>query len=252
MTGEMNKLLPLLILLLGLLQMAYAAVPRDCSQAIIGIADGWNNSHVTLSVVEKNAKGQWVRVLGPYQGRLGKNGLVWGLGLHQNSRGVTLKKEGDGRSPAGVFALGGLWVTHKTPVKHNSSIPYVKVGPHDLWVTNTTDARYYNRHVRLDHPARTPWELKEQMRQTDYPHSIKMLICHNTHERKGGVVVGGGSSIFFHIWRNGGKSPTAGCTSMAESHLRAIIARLNPARKPVYILLPRAEYTRLRPSWRLP
>lgn len=250
--SKMHRLLLFLLTLCFLLNAANATIPKDCTQAILGIADGWNSSHVTLSVVEKNAHGQWVRVLGPYRGRLGAKGLVWGLGLHQNARGATLKKEGDGRSPAGVFALGGLWVTHKNPVKHHSSIPYVKVGPNDLWVTNTKDARYYNRHVRLDHPARSAWELKEQMRQTDYPHSIKMLICHNTHERKGGVVVGGGAAIFFHIWRNNGNSATAGCTSMQEEHLRNIIARINPAKKPVYILMPKAEYARLRQSWRLP
>ena len=248
----MKKLLLFLVACICLLQTAVAAVPTNCTQAIIGIADGWNSSQVTLSVVEKNSKGEWVRVLGPYQGRLGRNGLIWGLGLHSNARGASIKKEGDGRSPAGVFDVGGLWVTHKTPVKHHSSIPYVKVGPNDLWITNTNDARYYNRHVRLDHPAKTEWELKEQMRQTDYPHSIKMLICHNTPERKGGVQVGRGSSIFFHIWRNEGKSPTAGCTSMEEKNLRTIIARLNPQRHPVYILLPRAEYAALRKSWRLP
>ena len=248
----MKKLLLFLVACICLLQTAVAAVPTNCTQAIIGIADGWNSSQVTLSFVEKNSKGEWVRVLGPYQGRLGRNGLIWGLGLHSNARGASIKKEGDGRSPAGVFDIGGLWVTHKTPVKHHSSIPYVKVGPNDLWITNTNDARYYNRHVRLDHPAKTEWELKEQMRQTDYPHSIKMLICHNTPERKGGVQVGRGSSIFFHIWRNEGKSPTAGCTSMEEKNLRTIIARLNPQRHPVYILLPRAEYAALRKSWRLP
>lgn len=248
----MKHIFGIFFILLMWVLPAQAAVPATCTQAILGIAEGWNSSHVTISVVEKNAQGQWVRVLGPYKGRLGRNGLVWGLGLHNNPRKATTKKEGDGRSPAGIFALGGLWVTHPTPVKHHRSIPYVKVGPNDIWVTNTTDARMYNRHVRLDHPACTAWELKEQMRQKDYPHSIKMLICHNTPERKGGVVVGGGSSIFFHIWRKGGKSPTAGCTSMQESDLRTMIARLDPARKPVYILLPKSEYIRLRQSWRLP
>ena len=50
----------------------------------------------------------------------------------------------------------------------------------------------------------------------------------------------------------GGNSATAGCTSMQEEHLRNIIARINPAKKPVYILMPKAEYARLRQSWRLP
>lgn len=131
-------------------------------------------------------------------------------------------------------------------------IPMVKVGPNDLWVSDTTIPKLYNRYVHLDHPATTPWELKEQMRQTDYAHSIKLLICHNTAERRGGTIVGAGSAIFFHIWRNDGTSPTAGCTSMAEKDLRAIIRRLDPAKYPVYILLPREDYTRLRAAWHLP
>lgn len=242
----------MLIALVVTLQVAVASVPANCSQAVIGIAEGWNSSHVTLSVVEKNASGQWVRVLGPFKGRLGRNGLVWGLGIHANPGRATVKREGDGRSPAGVFAIGGLWVTNKNYVKHHRSIPYVKVGPNDLWVSDVNYPKLYNRHIRLDHPARTEWELREQMRQTDYAHSIKLLICHNTAERRGGPVVGAGSSIFFHIWRKNGGSPTAGCTAMAEANLRAIIARLHPSRHPVYILLPHAEYARLRQSWRLP
>ena len=172
--------------------------------------------------------------------------------MHSNPRRATIKQEGDGRSPAGIFALGGLWVTHKKPVQHHKGIPLVKVGPRDLWVSDTSMPKLYNRYVRLDHPARTEWELREQMRQTDYPHSIKLLICHNTWETAGRPVNGAGSSIFFHIWRRDGASPTAGCTSMSEPQLRAIIARLTPERSPVYILLPRQEYQQLRKSWRLP
>ena len=243
-------------ILLGMLLLfcatATAQMPANSTQAILGIADGWDASHVSLSLVEKAKNGQWVRVLGPIAGRLGRNGLVWGLGLHTNPRGATVKREGDGRSPAGIFALGGLWTTTKTPVAHHRRIPEVKVGPCDLWVSDPATPQLYNRYVRLKHPASTPWELKEQMRQTDYAHSIKLLICHNTAETQGRPIVGAGSSIFFHIWRQDGGAPTAGCTSMAEQNLRQMIARLDPGRTPVYILLPRAEYARLRASWRLP
>ncbi len=245
------KFLAILIMLF-IPMLASAALPADCRQAIIGIAEGWNASQVTLSLVERDRNGQWRRVLGPIPGRLGRSGLVWGLGLHSNARRATIKREGDGRSPAGIFALGGLWTTNKTPVKHHRRIPEVKVGPNDLWVSDPATPKLYNRHVRLDHPARSKWELREQMRQTDYPHSIKLLICHNTEGVPGCPVVGAGSSIFFHIWRRDGAAPTAGCTSMSEANLRAIIARLDPGRRPVYILLPRAEYTRLRRAWRLP
>lgn len=246
---------PFILPLLGfwlMLLTACSQMPASSTQAIVGIADDWNSSHVTLTLVEKNAAGKWQRVLGPYPGRLGRNGCVWGLGMHRNPTGATTKKEGDGRSPVGIFSLGGLWVNNPTPVQHHPSIPYVQVGPNDLWVSDPRLPQLYNRHVRLNHPASTPWELHEQMRQNDYPHSIKMLVHHNTPESVGKPVIGGGSSIFFHIWRNDGASPTAGCTSMNEHQLRAFIARLNPERKPVYILLPRSEYTRRRKEWNLP
>ncbi len=232
--------------------LTYAKLPADCNQAIIGISKGWNDSSVTLTLAERSRDGTWQRVLGPFPGRLGRAGLVWGLGIHETPRGATTKTEGDGRSPAGIFRIGGLWTTHPTPVRHHRRLPEVKVGPNDLWVSDPRLPRLYNRHVRLDHPARTPWELHEQMRQKDYPHSIKLLICHNKEDTPGRPVVGAGSSIFFHIWRRDGATPTAGCTSMAEASIRALIARIDPGKNPVYILLPRSEYARLRAPWRLP
>ena len=243
------------LLMLGALLccgVVQAQLPSVCSQAVVGITEGWNSSYAKVSLLERNANGQWVRVLGPFSARLGRNGTAWGLGIHANPRGATLKKEGDGRSPAGIFAIGGLWTTTKTPVRHDRALPEVKVGPNDLWVTDLNMPQYYNRYVRLNHPAATAWELHEQMKQTDYPHSIKLLICHNTAGTPGRPVLGAGSSIFFHIWRSDGAAPTAGCTTLQEQNLRALIARLSVARHPVYILLPTAEYTRLRSAWRLP
>lgn len=248
-----KSLLPSLLFSLFLLLLnSCAQLPETSTQAIIGISSDWNSSHVTLTMVEKNAAGKWQRVLGPFPGRLGRNGSVWGLGMHRNPTGATIKKEGDGRSPAGIYALGGLWVNNPEPVKHDPAIPYVQVGPNDLWVSDPRLPHLYNRHLRLNHPATTPWELHEQMRQNDYPHSIKLLVHHNTPESTGKPKVGAGSSIFFHIWRKNGAAPTAGCTSMQEEHLREFIARLRAERKPVYILLPRAEYQRRRKSWNLP
>jgi hypothetical protein len=39
---------------------------------------------------------------------------------------------------------------------------------------------------------------------------------------------------------------------MDEQTLRQFIARLRADKKPVYILLPRSEYTRRRKEWNLP
>ena len=84
-----------------------AALPADCSQVIVGSADGWNSSHVQLSLLEKGPRG-WVMVKGPFPARLGKSGLVWGRGVSLPPTGGPVKKEGDLRSPAGIFELGGV------------------------------------------------------------------------------------------------------------------------------------------------
>lgn len=75
-----------------------AALPADCSQVIVGSADGWNSSHVQLSLLEKGPRG-WVMVKGPFPARLGKAGLVWGRGVSMPPSGGPVKKEGDLRSP---------------------------------------------------------------------------------------------------------------------------------------------------------
>lgn len=221
-------------------------LPSDSSQCVVGISEGWNHSHVSLTFFEKE-KGAWVQKKAQWAGRLGSKGLVWGRGIHINPPGAILKKEGDGRSPAGVFALGGVWGYHSSVKKHPKTF-YHRVTSRDLWVEDG-DSPHYNRFLQLKHEPKLEWEKKAQMIQGDYAHSLKMFIAHNAPPK---VTAQGGSSIFFHIWRKGGAAATAGCTTMAEIHLRDIIARVDPSRHPLYVLLPRQEYNRLKPLWKLP
>ena len=60
-----------------------------------------------------------------------------------------------------------------------------------------------------------------------------------------------GSCIFAHLWRTPGE-PTAGCTAMAAETMDGMLAWLRPDARPVFVLLPRAEYERLAQDWRLP
>ena len=151
----------LALCLLILCSCSGTRMPAESTQAIIGITEGWNSSHVSLSLVEKNHAGQWKTVLGPFKGRIGYHGTAWGRGLHSNPFWAQEKVEGDDRSPAGIFDLGGLYVCNPTPVKHDPAIPCLQVGPNDLWVSDRRVPHLYNRHVRLPHPARTTgWSVR--------------------------------------------------------------------------------------------
>ena len=218
----------------------------DSTQAVVGIASSWDSSHVAVSVYERSGKA-WHKVAGPWKGRLGKKGLAWGRGLHPIPPGEQAKREGDWRAPAGVFAIGGAWGYDPTIRKH-PKLFYRQVTTRDLWVEDP-DSPHYNRHLILEREPRAGWEKRAQMRQDDYPHSLKLFIAHNAPPRP---VPGAGSAIFFHIWRNGGKTPTSGCTTLPESRLRTLIARLDPTRKPLYVLLPQSTYSQLRAGWHLP
>ncbi len=234
-------------LLIALLVGAEAQViPKNTTQCLVGIAEDWNSSHATLTLYGKK-DGKWQRVGESWPSCLGKKGMAWGLGLHPNPKRAVLKKEGDWKSPVGVFALGGVWGYDRTIKKHKD-LPYTRITSRHLWVEDP-ESKHYNRQVVLKHEPKAEWEKKAQMRQNDPAHALKLFIAHNAPPK---VVKGGGSSIFFHIWRDGGARPTAGCTTMAENKLRELIAKLDPDQGPVYVLLPKEEYAKYKKAWQLP
>lgn len=236
----------LLLLATLVLPAAGFQLPAASSQCLVGTADGWDSSKVTLCLYEKSGS-VWKPVAEPWQGRLGKSGLIWGKGIHPVPAGAATKKEGDNRSPAGVFAIGGAW-GYEAAIRKQASLPYRQVTPRDLWVEDPASPSY-NRNVILDHDPATPWEKKQLMKQTDPVHSLKLFIAHNAPPA---VTAHDGSSIFFHIWRREGAAATAGCTTMSKSKLQWLVSRIDPAKRPYYVLLPKAEYQRYRAAWKLP
>ncbi len=236
----------LLLSLFTLLPAAAFELPANSSQCLVGTSGGWDDSTVTLRLYQKTG-GTWKPDGQPWQARLGKSGLVWGKGLHPVPAGAVTKKEGDKRSPAGVFAIGGAW-GYEAAIRKQPALPYRQVTSRDLWVEDPASPQY-NRHVILDHEPATPWEKKQQMKQTDPVHSLKLFIAHNAPPR---ITPNAGSSIFFHIWRRDGAAPTAGCTTMEKPKLQRLISQIDPARHPLYVLLPTAEYQKHRAAWKLP
>ena len=241
----MKRLIAFASILIGLNASAFD-LPANSTQCLLGLADSWDSSHATLQLFQKSGN-QWQPQGEAWKARLGKNGLIWGHGLHPLPKNALIKKEGDMRSPAGVFSIGGAW-GYEPSIRKHPLLPYRKVTPCDLWVEDPSSTRY-NQHLVLDRPPSSAWEKKQQMKQSDPAHALKLYIGHNSHPH---TIPGDGSSIFFHIWRAGGAKPTAGCTTMDETKLRQLIARIDPSRNPIYVLLPTSEYTKFRKAWKLP
>ena len=237
----------ILFLLSSCLSLSAFQLPPQSTQAIVGIASDWDSSRVTLQLYEKDAQGTWQKVSQPWKGRLGASGLAWGRGLNPAPSTGKQKKEGDRRAPAGVFSLGGAW-GYAAQSSYHQNLPYQQITSRDLWVEDVSSPSY-NKHIRLDHEPKSAWEKKQQMRQGDAAHALKLFVNHNAGSQ---IVPGAGSAIFFHIWRGGGSKATFGCTTMAKEQLQSLLKWVDPQRRPVYILLPQDEYSAKRAEWKLP
>lgn len=221
-------------------------LPSNSSQCLVGIADDWDSTYVTLTMYEKKGN-TWKQVGSSWNGRLGQRGLVWGKGISPVPAGVTTKKEGDRRAPVGVFDIGGAW-GYAPSIKKAPTLNYEQVTTRSLWYEDV-NSPYYNQYRVLDYEPQSAEEKKAQMKQGDYAHSLKLFIAHNAYPN---ITPGGGSSIFFHIWRNGGAATTFGCTTMSEGNLKNLIATVDPKKRPLYVLMPKAEYAQYRNAWKLP
>lgn len=222
-----------------------AGVPADCTQLIVGIAPGWNSQSVTLRLYERAPGAAWSQTGHAWPGLLGKNGLAWGRGLAGQQEPGLHKKERDGRAPAGVFRIGAL-LTYDEVLPAGVQYPVTHLTDADAWVDDPENPNY-NQHVTVD-PANPPlWFQKSKMRRGDFAYRWLIEIRHNSDP----PVSGDGSAIFFHI-RRGEKTPTAGCTSMAEERLIALLRWLRPNRDACYALLPAEEYRKKWQTWDLP
>ena len=243
--------MPRLLLFFALLQTPLLAspqpIPSSCRALLVAQPDSWDSQSSELQLYRrKNSSSSWISTGIPIKVHLGRRGLAWGRGLHPNQPGIQ-KKEGDKKSPAGLFHLGSILYGYDT----QADLPnwrYRQVTDRDLWVEDPSSP-LYNRHLILSpHQPFPSGELYHLMRQSDPAHALKLFIRHNAPPH---VLPGAGSAIFFHLCR-GPLSVTTGCTSMEEPDLRRLLQNMNPADQPVYVLLPKNEYTRFQPAWGLP
>jgi L,D-peptidoglycan transpeptidase YkuD (ErfK/YbiS/YcfS/YnhG family) len=187
-----------------------------------------------------NVSGVWVQCTNEIAVVLG-HGLAWGRGLHSNSRPGPQKREGDKRSPAGIFALGPAFGYAKNPPAH-CRLPYRTITQQDYFVDDPL-AKEYNQWIKLRRDVNPPqlWSSAEKMLRSDGLYELGIIIDQNIDP----IVKGRGSAIFFHVWRNA-STPTVGCTAMAKTNLLNLMRWLDPSEKPLLIQAPVAEVSELR------
>jgi zinc D-Ala-D-Ala dipeptidase len=227
-------------------------IPTGSRQLLLGLTDGFDSLSVELALYERAAEGAWARVGEPFPAVLGGRGAGWGRGLHGAGAPADqpgpIKREGDGKSPAGVFALGPAFGYAARAVAA-ARLPYQALGKTWECVDDPASA-HYNRVLDAASVERD-WSSSETMRRRDELYRWVVEVGHNGGGNRGAAEAGAGSCIFLHVWRDAA-SGTAGCTAMAQGRLEALLARLDPAADPLYVLLPREAHAALREPWGLP
>lgn len=169
------------------------------------------NKRTTLDLIVVRAS-----ALDRRRGRVLAGGLAIPCALGRSGL-VRRKREGDGGTPLGRFALLGCLFRPDRGPRPTTRLPARPHRPSDGWCDDPEDRRY-NRPVRLPYPGR-----HERMWRQDRLYDAVVDIAAN----RGPVARGRGSAIFLHV-AGPGLPPTEGCVAIAPAAMRRLLPRLGP------------------------
>ena len=216
-------------------------------QLLVVTSANWSTVSAELRCYQRpDAGSTWAEAFAVGKVVLGKNGLGWGVGLHGTSEaGGPVKREGDGRAPAGVFRLVEAFGYATEQEANISGFPY-------RHLTETVEgiddpaSRHYNRLVDAASVSAKDWRSSEIMRRRDELYRWGVVVGHNWEQ-----VPHAGSCIFLHIWE-GADVGTSGCTAMPSEQMLRVVRWLRQGDEPILVQLPADQYRELQARWGLP
>jgi L,D-peptidoglycan transpeptidase YkuD (ErfK/YbiS/YcfS/YnhG family) len=127
----------------------------------------------------------------------------------------SLKREGDGGTPAGRFHPVQLWWRADRLPRPPTLLPVRRIASDDAWCEDPADRRY-NRAFK-----RSANEQGDRLKRDDHLYDLIIEINYNARPR----VAGRGSAVFVHVARPG-FAPTAGCVALKRADLIRLVAQL--------------------------
>lgn len=218
---------------------------QHANQLILVIAENWNSHTAVLQSFSRlSAQQAWHPVTDPWKVSIGRSGMAWAANLKSLQFPEPVKREGDGKSPAGAFSLSQAFgfASGDESIK----FPYMAITSNTVCVDDP-DSRYYGQLVDKANIPNKDWQSGESMLDQPKQYREGVVVNYNID----GKLPKGGSCIFLHIKEAEGKG-TAGCTAMTSAQMGQILRWLDPQEQPVLVQLPRQVYEKLRVSWKLP
>jgi len=222
---------------------------KDSLQAVVVTTIDWSATQGTAQLFErKNTKAKWNSVGNSFPVVVGRNGLettrehAWQMDV--TSLLGRQKREGDGKSPAGLFPL--TFAFGNADSLGSSKLNYQKLTEFTECVDDI-NSTFYNKIAHRLHVGNFDWKSSEKMAEITPEYDLGVFVAYNSYP----VVSGKGSCIFLHIWKDA-TSPTSGCTAMERGNLEKITAWLDPTKNPYLVQLPDDQYSIYRKLWNLP
>lgn len=228
---------------------ARAAEPHPLGQQLLLVrTSGWDEASGTLERYVYTS-GSWQAVGAPIPIVVGKNGMGWGKGMPEMAQlpdlPGPLKREGDLKSPAGLFRLAEAFGYAPADSARWVKAPYLSVSSMTQCIEDVNSA-YYNQIVP-DTLDGKDWNSTDHMLRQDDLYEWGMVVAHNYEQPQPGA----GSCIFLHVGNPEG-SGTAGCTAMAKPLMRELLAWIQPELQPFLVQAPRETYEQFKSTYQLP
>ena len=121
-------------------------------------------------------------------------------------KGLTFKKkEGDYKTPRGIFSLENLYYRKDRVKKPQTNLNCVAIGTHMGWCNDISYPKKYNKLFKINKKIN-----HEKLKRIDYKYDLLIPIKYNFNK----PVPGKGSCIFIHLTKN--YNPTAGCIGIKK------------------------------------
>ena len=138
---------------------------------------------------------------------VGKNGLSFN------------KKEGDKKTPKGIFNLGHLYFRADKIKKIKTNLKLIKINKNMGWC-NDCKSKNYNKLIKTNLK-----EKHEKLYRKDYKYDLFIPILYNFKN----PIPNNGSCIFLHLTNN--YYPTAGCIALKKKDFIILAKLINPQTK---------------------
>jgi len=134
------------------------------------------------------------------------------------------KREGDKKSPTGLFRLGQLFCYDNTV---RTKMPFIQTTAGDKWIDDP-ESPDYNRFIRGTTAAKS-WE-NMKLRSNEYYYC--MVIEYNVSP----VVKGMGSAIFLHLSQGDTPNAGAGCVIIQQKDMEWLLNWMTPESNPFILM----------------